>query len=206
MLESLINVLYNDDCETVNPLGSKTGIHKLGLIYFAIWSFPLKLLSSLNSLFLAAVYKSDDAKTYGINTKLKLIVEDLKDMELELQGRVIIVVAEVVGDNLGLNAVLGYNESFVANSVCRWCRIHKPVMQVQSKENESLLRTPSNFKTDLELHNSFETDFKQNSVLNELHSFHVVDNVDQTSCTTFLEGWEDMSLSWFLVPSLQTNT
>lgn len=75
-------VLYNDDCETVNPLGSKTGIYKLGLIYFAIRSFPPKLLSSLKSVFLAAVYKSDDAKTYGTDTILIPIVDELKYLEL----------------------------------------------------------------------------------------------------------------------------
>lgn len=37
-------ILYNDDCETVNPLGSKTGTHKLGFIYFLIKSLPPDLL------------------------------------------------------------------------------------------------------------------------------------------------------------------
>lgn len=45
-------------------------------------SFPPKLLSSLKSVFLAAVYKSDDAKTYGIDAILKPIVEELKYLEL----------------------------------------------------------------------------------------------------------------------------
>lgn len=29
-------ILYNEDCETVNPLGFKSIVHKLGLIYFQI--------------------------------------------------------------------------------------------------------------------------------------------------------------------------
>lgn len=45
-------VIYQDDCEIVNPLGSKTGIHKLGLIYFILKSLPPDLLSSLQSQFL----------------------------------------------------------------------------------------------------------------------------------------------------------
>jgi len=40
-------VIYQDDCEIVNPLGSKTGIHKLGLIYFILKSLPPDLLSRL---------------------------------------------------------------------------------------------------------------------------------------------------------------
>lgn len=60
-------LLYNDDCETVNPLGSKTGVHKLGFVYFILKSLPPDLLSNLQSHLLLAVYKSDDAKTYGID-------------------------------------------------------------------------------------------------------------------------------------------
>lgn len=29
-------VLYNDDCEMVNPLGLKTSVHKLGFVYFTL--------------------------------------------------------------------------------------------------------------------------------------------------------------------------
>ena len=57
-------LLYNDDCETVNPLGSKTGVHKLGFVYFILKSLPADLLSNLQSHFLLTVNKSDDAKTW----------------------------------------------------------------------------------------------------------------------------------------------
>lgn len=40
-------LLYNDDCETVNPLGSKTIVHNIGLIYFQIKCLPPMLLSSV---------------------------------------------------------------------------------------------------------------------------------------------------------------
>ncbi|KAA0721273.1 hypothetical protein E1301_Tti020639 [Triplophysa tibetana] len=74
-------LLYNDDCEMVNPLGSKTSIHKLGFIYFTLKCLPPECLSSLNSHFLLAVYKSDDAKTYGIDSVLKSVVDDINDLE-----------------------------------------------------------------------------------------------------------------------------
>jgi hypothetical protein len=32
---------------------------------------------------------------------------------------------KILGDNLGLNSLLGYNESFSANHYCRVCRVHK---------------------------------------------------------------------------------
>lgn len=69
--------LYCDDCEMVNPLGSKTSVHKLGFIYFAIKCLPPEYLSSLKSHFLLAVYKTDDVKTYGMNAVLERIVIDI---------------------------------------------------------------------------------------------------------------------------------
>ena len=45
-------VIYQDDCDVVNLLGSKTGIHKLGFIYLILKSLPPDLLSSLQSQFL----------------------------------------------------------------------------------------------------------------------------------------------------------
>ncbi len=50
-------VLYNDDCEMVNPLGSKTSVHKLGFVYFTLkclrpeyLSSPVLLIARLASL------------------------------------------------------------------------------------------------------------------------------------------------------------
>ncbi|GAA6087515.1 uncharacterized protein LOC115384425 [Tachysurus ichikawai] len=76
-------VLYNDECEMVNPLGSKTSVHKLGFVYFTLKCLRPEYLSSLNSHFLLAVYKTDDIKTYGINAVLDPIVSEIKNLELE---------------------------------------------------------------------------------------------------------------------------
>jgi len=50
-------LLYNDDCEMVNPRGSKTPIYKWGFIYFTLKCLPPECLSSLDSDFLLAVYR-----------------------------------------------------------------------------------------------------------------------------------------------------
>ena len=109
-----------------------------------------------------AVFKSDSAKTYGIDATLKPIVAELKDIEHNsVQGEDTIEVEQLVGDNSGLNAILGYNESFSANSVCRWCRIHKEALWKQTQEDASLLQTAENYNHDLELRNSSETGLKR---------------------------------------------
>ncbi|XP_029942559.1 uncharacterized protein LOC115384425 [Salarias fasciatus] len=76
-------LLYCDDCEMVNPLGSKTSVHKLGFIYYTLKCLPPEYHSSLKSHFLLAVYKTDDVKTYGINAILDPIVNKIKELEDE---------------------------------------------------------------------------------------------------------------------------
>ena len=127
---------FSSTMMTVNPLGSKTGIHKLGFLYFSIKSLPPQLLSSLKSQFLLAVYKADDAKTYCFNAILRPIVEEIKCLETngiritspDFQGVVKCTIAQVVGDNLGLNAILGYIESFSGHHVCCWCSVERTVL------------------------------------------------------------------------------
>ena len=88
----------------------------MGFLYFSIKSLPPQLLSSLKSQFLLAVYKADDAKTYGLDAILRPIVEEIKCLETDgikitspnFQGVVKCTIAQVVGDNFGLNASLGY--------------------------------------------------------------------------------------------------
>nr|XP_054591281.1 uncharacterized protein LOC129155120 isoform X1 [Nothobranchius furzeri]XP_054591300.1 uncharacterized protein LOC129155133 isoform X1 [Nothobranchius furzeri]XP_054591301.1 uncharacterized protein LOC129155133 isoform X1 [Nothobranchius furzeri]XP_054591321.1 uncharacterized protein LOC129155141 isoform X1 [Nothobranchius furzeri]XP_054591322.1 uncharacterized protein LOC129155141 isoform X1 [Nothobranchius furzeri]XP_054591360.1 uncharacterized protein LOC129155163 isoform X1 [Nothobranch len=189
-------VLYSDECEMVNPLGAKTSVHKLGFIYFTMKCLPQEYMSSLKSHFLLAVYKADDVKTYGMNTILEPIVNDIKDMELNgfhvettrFSGIVKAGVAQVCGDNLGLNGILGYTESFAGNSVCRWCRVHKEVLRVQTVEAPSSIRDKVNYHSDLLLHKPAETGIKRECSLNKLQFYHVTDNVAPDVMHDILEG------------------
>ncbi len=71
------------------------------------------------------MYKTDDIKTYGINAVLDPIVSEIKDNELEgvqvdtkcFKGTIKVGVAQVCGDNLCLNSILGYTESFSGKTV-----------------------------------------------------------------------------------------
>lgn len=117
------------------------------------------LLSSLSSCFL--FYKSDDAKTYGIASVLQRITNDILDLEVrglligtpEFCGTANISVAQVCGDNLGLNSLLGYSESFPVNHCCRWCKVHKEDMWSQMVENPEMLCNAQNYANDLASNN-----------------------------------------------------
>lgn len=189
-------LLYNDDCETVNPLGSKTGTHKLGFLYFTIKSLPAELMSSLKSVFLLAVYKSDDAKTYGLDAILRPIVEELKILEVEglaincpdFHGVVKFTIGQVLGDNLGLNSILGYIESFSGYHACRWCRVDRDVLKGLTLEDSSLLRNALTHERDLTIGNATQTGLKRDSFLNRLNFYHVTDNFAPDIMHDILEG------------------
>lgn len=189
-------MIYQDDCETVNPLGSKTAVHRLGCIYFTLKSLPPHLLSSLQSHFLLAVYKSLDAKTYGLDTVLRPIVEEIRCLERDgitvdtpsFQGVVKFTVVQVVGDNLGLNALLGYTESFSGNYVCRFCRADKEILRSQTVADPALLRDVNSHKADLHTNNPKLTGLKTDSVLNDLSFYHVTDNMAPDIMHDILEG------------------
>ncbi|KAF7651237.1 hypothetical protein LDENG_00113750, partial [Lucifuga dentata] len=76
-------LLYYDDFETANPLGSKRGIHKLGCIYFTLKNLPPKFNSVLMNVHLTALFYTEDLKTYGFDNILKPLIDDLKILETE---------------------------------------------------------------------------------------------------------------------------
>jgi hypothetical protein len=74
-------LLYVDDREIANPLGSKAGIHKIGVIYCTILNLPPKFCSSLCNCYLVALYNTGDVKTYGFEPILAPLVTDIKELE-----------------------------------------------------------------------------------------------------------------------------
>lgn len=123
-------------------------------------------------------------------------MDDIRDMEVNgilietphFNGTVKVGVSQVCGDNLGLNSILGYTESFAANSVCRWCRVHKQVLRVQTFEDPSSLRDKVNYLSDSLLNNQTETGIKRECCLNKLLFYHVTDNVTPDVMHDVLEG------------------
>ncbi len=115
-------LLYYDDFDTSNPLGSKKGIHRLGCVYFTLKNLPPKVNSVLMNIHFAALFYAQDLKTYGFEEILKPLIDNLKFLETEgiqlpfidepLFGSVI----QVTGDNLALNSLLGFVESLVQHT------------------------------------------------------------------------------------------
>lgn len=74
-------LLYYDDFETGNPLGSRASIHKLGGLYYTIAGIPKAHASSLENIFLGTLIYSGDRETFGNKMSFKLIINELIHLE-----------------------------------------------------------------------------------------------------------------------------
>ena len=97
--------LYYDDVEAVNPLGSNTKVHKLGmqllviirytrhvhalqycwhsgLFYYTLGNLDPKLRSTLDSIFLLAIAKVTAIQAHGIDVILEPFVEAVQKLEV----------------------------------------------------------------------------------------------------------------------------
>lgn len=168
--------LYIDDSEVNNPLGSH--VNPITFIYY---SFPTITNSEI---FLAGAIQGHDYKQYGNEKCLRDLVEDIKLLEengISIQTsdgekNVHFVLALFLGDNLGLNTVLGFTSSFNHNYFCRFCKAIKSSTHTLCAENPNLLRNIHNYDEDVAVIDINSTGIKEVSILNEINSFHVTSN------------------------------
>lgn len=178
-------VMYFDDYECGNALGSHAGIHKLGAVYVSIPTFPPKFSSLLENIFLALLFHSNDRKQFGNAAVFKILLDEFIYLEntgitffTEKHGFVEIrfVLTVIVGDNLGLHTLLGFTESFNAKFNCRFCKIDKMASRIQNTENKMLIRTVNSYEYDLSLDDISLTGIKEPCIFNKLTYSHAVQN------------------------------
>ncbi|XP_047143034.1 uncharacterized protein LOC124817239 [Hydra vulgaris] len=91
--------------------------------------------------------------------------------------KIYVVLAQIIGDNLGLNGILGYLESFTATYPCRICKMKHKDFDSIFVESVELLRTRDCYDYDVSLHNCFLNGIKEKCCFNKIPSFHVNDNI-----------------------------
>lgn len=129
-------ILYVDDFEVCNPLGTSRKKHKITAVYWVLANVPPLLRSSLTSIYLAILCKADDIKKFGYSAVFEPMLKDLASLEEEglyipsLDIRVKGTVYCVVADNLGAHSIGGFVESFSSTHVCRFCLGERSQFQV----------------------------------------------------------------------------
>ena len=149
--------LYYDDFEVVDPLGSAKGIYKIGGLYFTLAGIPPKYASMIENVFLAQLILSSDLKDFKTSKCFIKIIELLKDLynkgitvQIGSESyQVYFVLLGILGDNLGVNCLLGFQESFRANYFCRFCVASRYDAAQLSIEIANLLRDVEGYDIDI---------------------------------------------------------
>lgn len=128
-------ILYVDDFEVCNPLGTSRKKHKITAVYWILANVPFQLQSALTSIHLALLCKAFDVKQFEYKAVLEPLLEDLGTLEQDgifissvgksVKGTVHCVVA----DNLGTHSISGLVESFKGPYICRFCLGHSSEYQ-----------------------------------------------------------------------------
>ncbi|XP_018322739.1 uncharacterized protein LOC108735320 [Agrilus planipennis] len=176
--------LYYDDFECGNPLGSHSGINKIGGVYYCIPCLPPQFSSKLNNIFMALLFKTQDRKRFGNQNIFNIIIEELQylhevGIEVSVSGkmhRIFFQHALTNGDNLGQNQMLGFVENFIANYCCRFCKLSKEMRHSLCYEKAEILRTEENYAIDLECGDISSTGLKEKCVFHRFNYFHVTEN------------------------------
>ncbi|XP_055715103.1 uncharacterized protein LOC129809293 [Phlebotomus papatasi] len=200
--------LYFDEFETVNPIGTKIGKHKIGAFYFNICNVQRGQNSKLDHIYLFALIKMEDLKNSDFNDVVKVLIKDLKKLENEgveinwngsiknIKGFLL----NICGDNLGLNHLLGFKKNFNSDYFCRICLCKLDEIQYKFREEDFSMRTKETYENDVsKLGNNSDhiRGVRENSLFNDLQYFHVVKNPSIDIMHDVLEGVAQYELNLF---------
>lgn len=141
-------ILYVDDVELANPLGTSRKIHKICAVYWLLANIPSQYRSSLHVIQLALLCKVSDLQKHSYETVLSPLLKDLQTLEQDgifiealgecIQGTVLCVAA----DNLAAHGLAGFVQSFRRNYICRFCCCTTEQIQtIEVSDGEFSMRT-----------------------------------------------------------------
>ncbi|XP_033125438.1 uncharacterized protein LOC117123569 [Anneissia japonica] len=223
--KSFLIILYHDELEVCNPLGSKAGTHKLDLYYYTIGNISPKFRSKRCAVRLLAIANAKLVKKYGINCIMRPIIEDL---QLLYNGRTMLIngvnqkiygkVLMCAGDTLGQHYLGGFKEGVgVAFQKCRHCMCEFDEMQSNFVEESFRLRTRQNYNrqcSEIEqastkfVKKDLQTSYGINvrSALCELPTFDVTKQLPQDIMHTLLEGTVQYEVRFVLLHFIQSGS
>lgn len=170
--------LYSDEAEMNDAIGAHSGTHKVCSLYYSFPTIPSHFLSRLDNIFVAGFVKASDMAEFGPSKALHDLVDFLVDLEangmnLQIEHttyKVHFVLMGILGDNLGINTLMGYSTSFSSLHYCRFCKINKYDAQSAVILDKQLNRSMKDYEVDLQKPYK-ETGIKENSEFNRLEHF-----------------------------------
>lgn len=134
--------LYYDEFEIVNPIGSKTGIHKIGVFYYIVDNLPPHMNSQLSSIHTLAICSHQDVLKYKFQKILNPFFIELekletdKGIELTFEDGTFVLRASIFafcGDGLAVHEVFNLLGPS-ANKFCRMCLYSREDLHAASLE------------------------------------------------------------------------
>lgn len=140
-------ILYSDEIELCNAIGTRVKKHKLLMFYYLISNLPKKYRSVLDMINLFAVVRSEDVSIYGFDIILEPLLHDLRKLSVPAghpihlnDGQTMLIRASLVAyvaDNPAAHQAIGLKESVGgAFRKCRFCNADYDAMQNGFREEE----------------------------------------------------------------------
>ncbi|KAF7654703.1 hypothetical protein LDENG_00066030 [Lucifuga dentata] len=140
-------ILYVDEIEIANPLGTARKIHKFCAVYWILANVPSKYRSSLHIIQLALLCKVTGVQRCGYESVFSPLLQDLRTLEqdgifIETVGQCIrSIVLCVAADNLAAHGLTGFVQCFRGQYVCRFCCCTTDQLSSEVSDGEFSMRT-----------------------------------------------------------------
>lgn len=192
-----------DDFEPCNPLGSKSGLHKICGLYLAINNMPPGFNSKLQNISLVSLCNSDDLNGdhTDINNIWEMVVSEISFLEtigIDIGNgtRIKGTLQNLTADNLGANTSLCLTKGFRSQHYCRICKNTRVECGSASTDDLSKYRTIEHYEDILKILNrSALTNCTANTfgikkicVLNDLNYYHIFKNFSVDIMHDLYEG------------------
>lgn len=171
-------MLYQDEFEIVNPIGSSRTKHKVLAFYYSLTNFRSQERYQVKHQQLVLMCKSSDLKEFGKEKIFKPIIDELRILENKgvfVKDKMYpLILHSILGDNLGSHMVGGFVENFSTTShCCRFCETG--MSEMQTNYSSSKMRTPESYQKTVEslLPGENMLGVKNNSEFNKIDNFHV---------------------------------
>ena len=94
----------------------------------------------------------------------------------------------MLGNNLGLNSICGFVESFKANFFCRVCKVISKESEELALENIEKLPRKINHELDVQVADASKIGIKELCLFNNVKGFHITENISVYMMHDVLEG------------------
>jgi len=199
---SVMIQLFYDGLGVTNPLRGQSTLHNVGVFFYSIRNLPQQHNSCFANVHLLALCKSTHIKKYGFDPILEKFVHEMNSLsrcgfagDFPVIGHCTVYASlcQVTCDNLALNGMLGYIESFSCDFFCSLCYATQNEIQKHFVEELFDMRTKASYDADVhKLQSSTGVlhvrGVKRVCKLNEIDGFHITSNWSLDCLHCVIEG------------------